>query len=73
MVKRRSYIDVDGEALELDEAFFREAKRGRPKLPSGQRKERINLMLDPDVAKALRQEDNMSATVNTALRKALGL
>lgn len=73
MSKVEPYIGPDGEVRELDDHFFRTAKKGRPKLPSAQRKERMNLMLDPDVAKALRQEENMSATVNAALRKALGL
>lgn len=73
MGRIKSYIDDDGEALELDEAWFREAKRGRPELPSEKRKQRVNVMLDPDVAERLRREENMSATTNAALRKALGL
>lgn len=73
MEPRRSYIMEDGEARELDEAFFREAKRGRPQLPSEQRKKRVNLMLDPDVIEGLKAQGNMSAKANAILRKALGV
>lgn len=73
MGQTKSYIDDDGEALELDDAWFKEAKRGRPELPSAKRKQRVNVMLDPEVAERLRQEENMSAYANAALRKALGL
>lgn len=73
MEPRRSYIMEDGEARELDEAFFREAKRGRPQLPSEQRKKRVNLMLDPDVVEGLKAQGNMSAKANAILRKALGV
>ena len=44
----KSYIDDDGEAGELDEAWFAKASRGRPKLPSELRKQRISTLLDPD-------------------------
>ena len=73
MSKVEPYIGPDGEVRELDDRFFREAKRGRPELPSEKRKQRVNVMLDPDVAERLRREENMSATTNAALRKALGL
>ena len=73
MNARKSYIDADGEALELDDAFFRDAKRGRPRLSAEDRKRRVNLMLDPDVAEGLRAERNMSAYANAVLRKALGI
>ena len=36
----KSYIDDYGEALELDEAWFAKASRGRPKLSSELRKQR---------------------------------
>ncbi len=73
MKTRKSYITEDGEVLELDEAWFREARRGRPELPETQRKKRVNLMLDPDVVARLKEQGNMSAHVNALLRKALGV
>ena len=45
----KSYIDDYGEALELDEAWFAKASRGRPKLPSELREQRISILPDPDV------------------------
>ncbi len=46
--------------------------RGRPPLPEGGRKVRMNFMIDPDLAAALDGQPNKSALVNDALRKALG-
>ena len=54
MSKVEPYIDEDGEVRELDEHFFKHAKRGRPPLPSEARKKRVNLMLDPQVINALK-------------------
>ena len=71
MKKRRGYIKADGEVRELDAAFFAKAKRGRPPIPAGQRKVRMNFMIDPDLAAALDKRANKSAIVNKALRKAL--
>jgi uncharacterized protein (DUF4415 family) len=88
MTGRKSYSDKDGEALELDEAWFREAKptaeipelvellrrQGRPALPPGQRKRRVTLHLDPDVLERLKADGKGWQTrANAALRKALGL
>ena len=73
MSKLEPYIDEDGEVRELDEHFFKHARRGRPPLPSSQRKKRVNLMLDPSVVEALKKRGVMSAEANRLLREALGL
>jgi uncharacterized protein (DUF4415 family) len=46
---------------------------GRPPLPLSKRKQRLNLMLDPDVIDRLRAKGDMSARVNALLRRELGL
>ena len=70
----KSYIDDDGEALELDGAWFAKASRGRPKLPSELRKQRISILLDPDVITHFKNEERGWQTrINTALRKVAGL
>ena len=73
MDDKRAYIDDDGEVRELDTHFFKHAKRGRPAMPNGTQKQRVNLMLDPDVIEALKAKENMSGHVNAVLRNALGL
>ncbi len=73
MAKVKPYIDADGEVRDLDDNFFANATRGRPPMPEGQKKKRVNLMLDPDVIEALKKEGNMSASVNQMLRGKLGL
>jgi len=62
-------IGKDGEVRELDAAFFAHARRGRPTMPEAVKKQRINLMLDPDVVERLHATPNMSAFVNSLLRK----
>ena len=70
----KPYIDADGDVRELDEHFFKHARRGRPRLPEEARKQRVQLMLDPDVVARLRAEKpGMSARVNAILRAELGL
>lgn len=69
----KSYIDENGDARELDEYFFANAKRGRPPMPSEQRKKRVNLTLAPDVIAALKERGPMSTVADTLLREALGL
>ena len=70
----KSYTDDDCEALELDEAWFAKASRGRPKLPSELRKQRISILLDPDVITHFKNEERGWQTrINTALRKVAGL
>ena len=88
MGEPKSYIDEDGEALELDEAWFREAKpmsdlpelqdmlrrQGRPALPQDERKQRVTLYLDPDVLARLKAEGRGWQTrANAAMRRALGI
>ena len=69
----KRFINHDGEVRELDRDFFASAKRGRPALPEAQRKRRINLMLDPDVAARLQDLDNSSGFMNGLLREKLGM
>jgi uncharacterized protein (DUF4415 family) len=68
---KKPYVARDGEVRDLDDAFFARAKRGRPALPEGARKRRVNIMLDPDVADRLKTIPNASAFVNEILRKKL--
>ena len=49
MSRRKSYIDADGEAKDLDAEFFREARRGRPPLPAHRRKQKVTIMLDSEI------------------------
>lgn len=71
MTKAKPYIGHDGEVRELDSAFAKVARRGRPPLLESERKIRMNFMIDPDLAAALEHQPNKSALVNAALRKAL--
>ncbi len=87
MGKRKSYIDKDGEATELDEAWFHDAKPidafpdaartlrpGRPPLPESEKKQRVTIYLDRDVVERLKQDGKGWQTrANAKLRKALGL
>jgi uncharacterized protein (DUF4415 family) len=68
---KTAYTNEAGEVRELDAAFFAKAKRGRPSLPVAVRRKRVNLMLDADVIEGLRASGNMSALVNTLLRRHL--
>ena len=70
----KSYIDNDGEALELDKALFAKVSRGRPKLSSELCKQRITILLDPDVITHFKSEGRGWQTrINAALRKVAGL
>ncbi|SNT42710.1 hypothetical protein SAMN05421763_11824 [[Luteovulum] sphaeroides subsp. megalophilum] len=71
MAKAKPYIGDDDEVRELDDHFFAHARRGRPPKPSEQKKVRMNLMIDPELASRLDGMPNKSAFVNEALRKAL--
>jgi uncharacterized protein (DUF4415 family) len=74
MAEVKPYIDEDGEVRELDEYFFKHAKRGRPPMPSAQRKQRVNIMLDPDIIARLKEGGKGWQTrLNATLREALGL
>lgn len=67
-------VDADGEVSELGEAFFERARPGRPALPVGKKRERVNLMLDPELRAAAKARGlNLSERVNALLRKDLGL
>ncbi|MEX1034665.1 MAG: BrnA antitoxin family protein [Sneathiella sp.] len=48
-MKAKSYVDKEGHARELDEQFFKEARRGRPPLPKEERKVKVTMMLDADI------------------------
>ena len=70
MTEREPYIGTDGEVRDLDDTFFAKARRGRPPMLPAERKVRMNLMIDPDLARELDQLVNKSAFVNDAIRKA---
>lgn len=74
MKARKSYIDKNGDANELDPQFFAEAKRGRPMLPQEVRKQQITMLLDPDVIAFFKKGGRGWQTrVNAALRGIAGL
>ncbi len=74
MSQNKSYIDENGDALELDEAWFAKARRGRPPLPPEKRKKSVHMMLDPDILARLKSEGRGWQTrANALLRAALGL
>lgn len=83
----KSYIDENGDALELDEEWFARAKpsheipelaailrRGRPPLPEDERKQRVTMYLDRDLVERLKQDGKGWQTrANALLRKAAGM
>ena len=83
----KSYIDENGDALELDAEWFARAKpsseipeladlvrRGRPPLAEDARKQRVTMYLDRDVLERLKAEGKGWQTrANALLRKAAGL
>ena len=70
----KSYIDDDGEVLELDEVLFAKASHGRPKLPIELHKQRISTLLNPDVITHFKSEGcGRQIRVYAALRKVTGL
>ncbi len=71
MTKRDPMIGKDGEVDELGQEFFATARRGRPPIPSKERKVRMNMMIEPELAERLKLVANKSAFVNDAIRKAL--
>lgn len=74
MNKPAPYLDENGDVRSLDETFFKTAKRGRPPMPQSQRKQRVNIMLDPDIIAKLKEDGRGWQTrANATLRKALGL
>lgn len=74
MNDQRGYIDAEGEVRELDDHFFANARRGRPPLPTGQKKQQVTMLLDPDVLAHFKKDGKGWQTrVNAALRQAVGL
>lgn len=75
--KRPPLIDDDGEVREItmeDVADFRNVRIGRPPLPSELRKQRVTLMVDPEVLERLKADGKGWQTrANALLRKAVGL
>lgn len=71
MAKPEPHIGKDGEVRGLDEQFFATARRGRPPMLPEDKKVRMNLMIDADLAARLGDLGNKSAFVNEAIRKAL--
>ncbi len=83
----KSYIDENGDALELDAEWFARAKpsseipeladlvrRGRPPLAEDARKQRVTMYLDRDVLERLKADGKGWQTrANALLRKAAGL
>lgn len=83
----KSYIDENGDALELDAEWFARAKpsseipeladlvrRGRPPLADDARKQRVTMYLDRDVLERLKADGKGWQTrANALLRKAAGL
>ncbi len=71
----KNYMDDSGEVGELDDAFFKNARRGRPPLPEGERKSKVTLMLDQDVIERLKgpSPKGWQTRLNATLRDALDL
>ncbi|GLS79777.1 BrnA antitoxin family protein [Paracoccus marinus] len=83
----KSYIDENGDALELDAEWFARSKpsseipeladlvrRGRPPLAEDARKQRVTMYLDRDVLERLKADGKGWQTrANALLRKAAGL
>lgn len=71
-------IARDPDAPEMASDAFKSARRGRPRLPEGERKIRVEMRADPDVvAEAKRRAERTgrgyTAEMNAALRKAFSL
>ena len=74
MTEDKSYISPDGDALELDEAWFRRARRGRPPMLPSKRKRQVTINLDPDVVEAAKAGGaGWQTRINAALRRHFGL
>ena len=67
---RRSYIDKNDEAEELDAEWFTRAKRGRPPFLPGDTKESISIRLDRDIVAYYRATGKgWQSRMNADLRK----
>jgi uncharacterized protein (DUF4415 family) len=74
MTEDKSYISPEGDAFELDEAWFRRARRGRPPMLPSQRKRQVTINLDPDVVEAAKAGGaGWQTRINAALRRHFGL
>jgi uncharacterized protein (DUF4415 family) len=66
-------IGPDGEVRPLEDEDFKGFIRGRPPMLPEDRKQRVNLTLDADVVKALKERGRMSTEANAILRAELGI
>ena len=74
MAEAKPYIDDEGEVRELDDHFFANAKPGRPPMLAEYRKQKVTMMLDPDILANLKSDGKGWQTrANALLRKALAL
>lgn len=75
MKKVESYIKENGDVRDLDEHFFKNAKRGRPLLPDTEKKQQVTILLDPDIIKHFKAGNpkGWQTRINEALRKVAGL
>ena len=71
--REKSYIDKDGEALELDDAWFAAAARGRPKLLSDFFLQRITILFDSGVISHFKSDGRLWQTrINKSFRQVAG-
>lgn len=74
MSEAKSYISPEGDALELDDAWFRKARRGRPPMLPSRKKVKVTIGLDPDVVAAAKAEGaGWQTRINATLRRHFGL
>ncbi|WP_299155033.1 BrnA antitoxin family protein [uncultured Tateyamaria sp.] len=72
--ERKPLVDADGEVREITKDDLKFARRGRPPMKEGERKERTTILLDPDVLSSLKADGRGWQTrANALLREALGL
>ena len=73
--ERVPLTDENGEVREIAEADMKHAVRlGRPPMPADLRKQRVTMMLDPDILDRLKDGGRGWQTrANKLLREALGL
>lgn len=71
---KKPFIEANDEVGELPDTFFAKATRGRPPMPAADRKQRVNVMLDPDIVARLKAGGKGWQTrLNATLREALGM
>lgn len=65
---------ADPDSQPLDVAFIARARRGRPEMEPGERKQRVTINLDPDLLRVLKRGGKGWQTrTNALLRHAVGL